>query len=765
MPRRVRTSRLALTLCLIAAAAILMCSCGGAPEQRYARFFHLGMAKLNKHDYPRAILQFKNAILEKPKSSDAYYELGMAYLGAKEFPAAIKCLRETLQLNPKDTAAKLKLAELAIATHDPAELEQAEQDIRRILEISPENVDALDVLANAEWQLGKAEDAEKLLSQAFAQSPHDPKVSLALAKLKLSKKDASGAEEILEKLVANNPGSADAAAILGRLYIAVGRVKDAQTQFERALKLDAENGAALVSLAAIRWQEGKADAADQLYKRAAALSDPQFKSVHALFLLTSGKQDAAILEFEKIYRHDPSDRASRTQLIGAYEATNRGPEAERVIAAALKDNPKDVNALMDQSAIDLRNGNTGAAEAALATALHFQPDSAQTHYLLAALRKQEGKTQMQRQELAEAVRLNPNFLPARLKLAELLIANKAANEARGLLNETPTAQRNNPAVLTVRNWAALALGDKAEARSGVDKLLMRNRPPDALVQDGILNLMDQQYAAARKLLDEALQKSPDNSKAMNLMVQSYEMQKQLPLAVQWLREYAARTPKSAAVQFELGKLLAATGDPVSAHAALSAARSADPELTAVVLFTAHLDIETGNFNEARKILSELISKNPASAPAHLLLGDLEETARNHKAAIEQYRKAAELDAKSVEALNDLAYVLAEFGKQPDEALRFAQKAEELAPENPAVSDTLGWVLYRKALYASAIPYLEQAAVKQPTGLRQCHLALAYIKFGSKHKGEQLLAAALRMDPSLSHSELVQEIAMHTNFPK
>ena len=46
------------------------------------------------------------------------------------------------------------------------------------------------------------------------------------------------------------------------------------------------------------------------------------------------------------------------------------------------------------------------------------------------------------------------------------------------------------------------------------------------------------------------------------------------------------------------------------------------------------------------------------------------------------------------ALNGLAYLLAET-RQPDEAIKYAQKAKELAPDSPAVDDTLGWTYFQK----------------------------------------------------------------------
>ena len=100
---------------------------------------------------------------------------------------------------------------------------------------------------------------------------------------------------------------------------------------------------------------------------------------------------------------------------------------------------------------------------------------------------------------------------------------------------------------------------------------------------------------------------------------------------------------------------------------------------------------------------------------------------NQKAALEDFRQVVAADPGNAEALNNLAYLLAEYGNQPAEALQYAQKAKELAPENAAYSDTLGWILYRKGLYTLAVAELERAAATAGNPKWKYHLAMAYAK--------------------------------------
>jgi uncharacterized protein HemY len=77
---------------------------------------------------------------------------------------------------------------------------------------------------------------------------------------------------------------------------------------------------------------------------------------------------------------------------------------------------------------------------------------------------------------------------------------------------------------------------------------------------------------------------------------------------------------------------------------------------------------------------------------------------------------------------------------------------ELAPDDAAVRDTMGWVYYRKGIYGSAVEQLRMSVTKESTPQRQFHLAMAYLKVGDKDLGQQTLMTALKQDPDLTRTE-------------
>jgi Tfp pilus assembly protein PilF len=128
----------------------------------------------------------------------------------------------------------------------------------------------------------------------------------------------------------------------------------------------------------------------------------------------------------------------------------------------------------------------------------------------------------------------------------------------------------------------------------------------------------------------------------------------------------------------------------------------------------------------------------------------------YAAAMEHFRKVLAQDEKNAMALNSLAYLLADSG-QADEALKYAQQAKELAPDDAAVADTLGWTYFKKGLYSMAVTQLQSATAKGDSARREYHLAMAYLKAGDANRGRQTFQIALKMDPKLPEAQAAQQM--------
>jgi tetratricopeptide (TPR) repeat protein len=704
-------------------------------------------------DYSRATLEFRNASQAMPKDAEPFYQAGMANLAMKDFPAAVGAFRKALQLNPKHAGAQLSLSGLMLTSQSKDDLEDAERRLQELAAGPQISADALDTLAVAEWKLGKPEDATKLLGQAMEKFPADLRSAVVLAGVKLSQNNPAGAEAALKRAATNAPKSAEAALALGRLYLQLSKAEQAEPELQRALTLNPEYAPALLSLAQLQMNRNRPDQAEQTSKQLATLPGNKYKDyrpVYGLFLFQRDKKDAALAEFQRLAKEDPGDRAARTRVVTAFVLMNRVPEAEKVLAEALKDNPKDTEALLQRSELRLRAGEVSGAERDLNQVISVMPDSAFAHFGLARVRGARGLALDERQELNEALSREPKLLAARLALCRSFLGTDDFRSALELLEQTPPEQKNSMVVLIARNWALLGLGKKNEARAGIEQGLRATRVPDLLMQDGFLKLSERDFTGARIDAEELLKQDPQNARAVGLLADSYIGQKQLPKAVARIREMVSALPKSAQLQLVLGRVLMASGDRFEAKRAFEAGEAIDPKSASAKLLLAQIEFSENRLDTARQRVNAIIALEPRNASVLTMSGDIELKAGDRNAAIAKYRVAVAIDGSNVGALNNLAYLVAM--DNPDDALRFAQQAMAIAPDNAAVQDTLGWVYYRKAIYQVAIRYLKAAVTKEPTARRQFHLGMAYLRAGDQELGRQTIVAALKLDPNLAKTE-------------
>jgi len=162
--------------------------------------------------------------------------------------------------------------------------------------------------------------------------------------------------------------------------------------------------------------------------------------------------------------------------------------------------------------------------------------------------------------------------------------------------------------------------------------------------------------------------------------------------------------------------------------------------------------------EAIRELNEVLAKNPGDSMALTYLGDANAVAGDRAKAIDSYRAALKADANNPVANNNLAWLLAEQGKELDEALRLAQAATTLDPNYLDAFDTLGWVRYTRGEYANAVSVLTKAAKLGPDRMDiAAHLGLSLAKTGSKAQALTELRRALASRADLPNRAELQRV--------
>lgn len=733
---------------------LLLLGCSRTPEANYARYLRQGQEFAAKKDYPRAILQFKNASKFMSSEAEPYYQLGLAEIALGDTASAVDCLNRAVALNPKHLEATLALSDLFTHSSHLSALNKGRQLAEQALSLAPGNLKAQNLIALADLRSGKAKAACVQLESLLTRFPNDVQTSINLALVRLALNDRSGAEELLRKTAVSASRDATALFALADFYNAAGDSSKAVEWYGRGLAIQPDNAQALAALGKLQAGAGHKQEADDAFARLAETPDRRFRYAYAIRLFSSGRKEAAVAAFERIYKDNPLDRDARTHLIGAWLDSGRTAEADDLLGKAIAADPRDVDALAQRARMYLTQAKPDEAEKDIKVVQQYRPEFAETHYLIAQLHRHRHNEQLQRSELSEALRLDPNYAPARIELAGLLIS-KEPQRALTLIDSAPENQRQSPDFQIQRIWPLIELKRVDEARAAIDVLLGSGHP-DVLLQDAVLRMRQKDFIGARVSAQKALAANPADVRALELIIRCAVGEKQPAKGLEMVRTHAAQNPKLAGVQMFLGRIELQTGKAAQARAAFEAAKAADPGLLDAAWTLIDLDIAERKLEDARRRIAPLMhGSTEAAATTKLAL--VEETAGNHELAVQDFRKVLAIKPFDAVVLNNLAYILAEFTGNPTEALRYAQTAKELAPQDPAIDDTLGWTYYRMGRYDDAVRHLELAVKQGTSARRQAHLAMAYARQGNGVRARQLLQSALKMDPALPEGSLAQRV--------
>jgi uncharacterized protein (TIGR03790 family) len=155
----------------------------------------------------------------------------------------------------------------------------------------------------------------------------------------------------------------------------------------------------------------------------------------------------------------------------------------------------------------------------------------------------------------------------------------------------------------------------------------------------------------------------------------------------------------------------------------------------------------------RVALERMTALAPNAIAAQLRLATLYGRLQEHGKAVERYRIVIEAQPRNHVALNNLAYALGIYLKNPEEALPFARRAVAVAPESGGTLDTLGWIEYLSGNVTAAEKLLTDASRRIPHNAEiRLHAAIVSAAIGSWAESATHLKEALRLDPSLAKRE-------------
>lgn len=255
--------------------------------------------------------------------------------------------------------------------------------------------------------------------------------------------------------------------------------------------------------------------------------------------------------------------------------------------------------------------------------------------------------------------------------------------------------------------------------------------------------------------------APDNTPAVLLTAGLLESLGQYDLANTVYASVPRDDPSYTAAEIGRADVLRAAGKLDAAVEVLEALSRIYPDAAEVFASKGDVLRQSERMQDARDAYSRALDLYAADAPARWFVlytrGIAHHQLDQWPEAEADFRAALALQPDHPQVLNYLGYSLVERGEKLDEALQMIQTAAAARPDNGAIVDSLGWVLFRLGQYQDAVDYLEQAAALEPVDpVINDHLGDAYWAVGRIVEARFQWHRALSFNPAETEAERIRD---------
>lgn len=539
---------------------------------------------------------------------------------------------------------------------------------------------------------GRPRQALQRMERAIRKLPEEPVLRIEYARLLLRTGQAERAFEEADRARQLAPENRDVLDAVADVHIADGlrsaeSLAAARSALEALSELPDPDPRAMLSLAQIYLQQQEpARAARILRDVDERLPDNRVVTVMLTqALIGSGRLEEAVRRLQRTLRRDPNDLESRLTLAELQREAGEYDDEASTLAETPPTQRQDEEVQRRLSLALVRSGDVEAALGPLQRLVKERgatPDDRFVYgYVLTALGDNEQAAEVLTGLLDEEP-LQPEWP---IELSRVLQRLQRSEEGIRHLEEAAAALR--------RDGRPDAAAEVAMAR--LNRLAEQDSWPRIVeaLRGRLDELPEEDRERAAELLLEGLRESQRNEEALELLRSGVLPLSEVALDIQEIetlrragREDAARrllrdiaTSEDPQRMMAAGLIHRQWGEAARSVALLEEAAAARPQHLGGLYVLAQAYYEDGRKEDAEETLRRLLSEQDDIAGA----------------------------------LNDLGYMLAEEGRDLEEARRMTERAVRLDPDNGAYVDSLGWALFRLGRLDEAQKYLERAARLMP----------------------------------------------------
>ena len=635
-------------------------------------------------------------------------------MALEDAPGMEEDLRAMRRLGPREpTTAYVQ----GLSHYQQGRYAEAQTAFEETLSRAPNFEPAVFFLGASHFAQQRWRQAEHNLERFLRAHPESDDAARLLALVRVQAGDLASAEDLLRPVIGRNPDDVLALNLMGNLYLARGEHDEGIGHLRRLTSIRPEDPQLRASLAAGLLRAGERE--EGLQELEAAIEDAPgqhgLEVGYALQLLRGGDYAAALQAAERLHGALPDNPLPLNLKAAALLGLGEPEQAREALQDALRVRPGDPTAAYNLAQMALQAGDPGEARQVFRDSLRANPGHVGVSLRLAQLEAESGNLDAMRVTLEESIERHSEVLAPRLVLGRYHLAQNEPRRALALLEPVRQSSADDVQMLDLLARAQLAAGQNAQAVTTLRNLAER-MPESAEGRFRVGAAFEQAEASseAGRQYRRALEIEPEYLPALQRLAVLALNEARPEEALTLARRMQQQETAAAAGHTIEGRVHAAAGRHDEAARAYEQAYALEPSAERV-LALALTQQQLGRTDAAAELLSTRLAAYPDETSVRFYLAQALMTTGDNAGAVREYEDLAQTLPENVVVLNNLAFLYQTEGDE--RALDYAERAYALAPENPAIADTLGWVLVNRGEVERALPLLETARQALPTGLR------------------------------------------------
>jgi tetratricopeptide (TPR) repeat protein len=749
-----------------------LAACNFDPKVACKKYVANGNKYYDRAKYKEASIMYRRALSKDMRYADAWYRLGLTNMKLTLYPEARRDFSRAMEIDPNNTDAIVKLGDIDLMYYvmdsrgNKSLLADLKELTQQLLKKDPKSFDGYRFSGYIALMDKDLKTAIQKYEAANQVRPDQPEMVVALVQALFADKQPEEALKYANGLIERQKTYGPIYDLVYMYDVRNNLPEQGEELLKKKIRNNPSQGLYYLQLAFHYYMTNRKSEMTSTLAR--LTSDPKaFPDAHMQigdYYLRIRDYASALENYELGQKENgKSKRAYQKKMVEVLGTQGKLDQASKIVADLLKQDSKDPEVVAMHATLLLATGDRKQIKTVISELqplVSKMPGNATLHFNLGRAYMASGDVQSSdqaRMQFLEALKIEPRYLPARLALAELQLMRNEAAKAVQTADEVIGLDPTNLTARLIRVSGLISMRENAKAREEVSLLLkMYPKSNDARFQLGQLNFVERRYPEAEA--DFTLLMQANDPRGLPGIMEAKVGQGQWPQAIKFAEDQLRQAPDRDDYRMALAKIYFRAGKYAECAAEYQRLIDKNPKSAELYVRMGEAKVSGGDTKgavEAFKKAKDMDLTDPAAA---LRLALFYESQGRHDEARKCYEDALKIRPDDPTALNNLAYLKADDGVDLDQALAFAQRAQDKLPNSLDVRDTVALIYVKKNLTDDSLRMLRELVTQKPDSpTYHLHLAMALYQKGDRPMAKKELEAALRNKPSEKEQAEIKQL--------